>query len=236
MKKRILIIDNTFDPPHGCPDIRRLLEEGAKGLGDVEVTFVRAPEGQIPDDLTGYDGVVLSGSKTRIEETEPWIEKEMAAIRQLHEKKIPTFGICYGEQLIARTFGAKTGTAAKNEFGWAEMEIKADSPLLEGLPKKFHSFEYHSDEVLSLPPNFRLTASSRDCPVQAFDVTDAPMWGVQFHPERNLEGGLKSLERRMKQGNGADRFLNKEKGAELYKATIGETIFRNFLRKVWAKR
>jgi GMP synthase (glutamine-hydrolysing) len=234
--KRILIIDNTFDPPHGCPEIRRLVEEGAKGLGEVEVSFVRAPEGQIPTDLSPYDGVVLSGSKTRIEETEPWIEREMDAIRQLHAKQIPTFGICYGEQLIARTLGAQTGAAQKSEFGWAELELKGESPLFEGLPKKFHSFEYHSDEVLTLPPNLRLTASSRDCAVQAFDVQDAPMWGVQFHPERNLEGGVKSLERRMMQGNGGDRFLNKEKGAELFQASVGETIFRNFLKRVWAAR
>jgi GMP synthase-like glutamine amidotransferase len=160
----------------------------------------------------------------------------MEAIQQLHAKKIPTLGICYGEQLIARTLGAKTGVAVKNEFGWAEMEKVADSPLLEGLPAKFHSFEYHSDEVFSLPPTIRLTASSCDCPVQAFDVLDAPMWGVQFHPERDLEGGIQSLRRRISQNNNKDRFLNQDKGAELYQPSVGETIFKNFLKKVWAKR
>lgn len=234
--KKILIIDNTFDPPHGCPEIQALVRKAAEGMGPVEITAVRAPEGKIPTDLESFDGVVLSGSKTRIEETAPWIEAEMSAIRKLHEKKIPAFGICYGEQLIARTLGAKTGVALKNEFGWAEVEVKESSQIFEGLPKKFYSFEYHSDEVMALPPNFKLTASSVDCPVQAYEVQDAPMWGVQFHPERGLQGGEQSLERRTKQNNPNDRLINRDKGAQLFNPNVGETIFRNFLKRVWMKR
>lgn len=234
--KKILIIDNTFDPPHGCPEIQGLVRKGAQDLGPVEITAVRAPEGKIPSDLSAYDGVVLSGSKTRIEETAPWIEAEIDAVRKLHQMKIPTFGICYGEQIIARALGAKTGIAVKNEFGWAELEVKSDSPLFEGLPGKFHSFEYHADEVMSLPPNFKLTASSPNCAIQAFDVQDAPMWGVQFHPERNLESGNQSIERRKKQNNQGDQLINPDKGPELYNAGVGETIFRNFMKRVWVKR
>ncbi len=233
--KKILIIDNTFDPPHGCPEIQALVRKASEDLGAVEITAVRAPENKIPADLASFDGVVLSGSKTRIEENAPWIDAEIKAVQQLYAKKIPTFGICYGEQIIARALGAKTGTAIKNEFGWAKLELKGESPLFEGLPKQFHSFEYHSDEVMTLPLNFKLTASSADCPIQAFDVQDAPMWGVQFHPERSLEQGVSSLERRLKQNNQDDRILNKEKGAQLFDPKVGETIFKNFLKRVWSK-
>ncbi len=233
--KRILIIDNTFDPPHGCPEIRKLLEIGSQGFGPIEVISVRAPDSQIPEALDEFHGAVLSGSKTRIEETAPWIEKEMEAIKTLYEMKIPTLGICYGEQLIARAFGAQTGIAEKSEFGWAEVEVRCLSPILEGLPSRFYPFEYHSDEVISLPENFRLTASSRNCRIQAFDMLDAPIWGVQFHPERGLVAGEESLVRRKKQGNGADCFLNPDKGTELYRPGIGEGIFQNFMKQVWAR-
>jgi GMP synthase-like glutamine amidotransferase len=230
--KKILLIDNTFDPPHGCPEIQALVKRAAEGLGEVEITAVRAPEGKIPAGLEGFDGVVLSGSKTGIEETEPWIEAEMSAIRRLFELKIPTFGICYGEQLIARTFGAPAGKAKQYEYGWVQIEA-GQSPLFEGLPSRFYSFEYHSDEVRSLPPSFRLTASSRDCPIQAYDVDGAPMWGVQFHPERGVEHGKRSIARAL----GEKRAVtNAEKGEELFDPAVGETIFRNFLKRVWTRR
>jgi len=235
--KKILLIDNTFDPPHGSPGIRACLEAAALAFGSVEITMARAPEKGIPKDVSGFDGAVLSGSKTRIDETEEWIELEMAAIRQLHEKKIPTLGICYGEQLIVRTLGGKqhTGVAEQCEYGWAELELKAESAILKDLPKKFFTYEWHSDEVRSLPANFRLTASSPACPVQAFDVTDAPMWGVQFHPERGLEKGNENLDRKRK-ADPAFPILNRERAAELYDPSVSDTIFRNFLERVWLGR
>ena len=232
--KKILIIDNTFDPPHGCPEIQELVRKAAQGLGEVEVIAARAPEEKIPEDLSGFDGVILSGSKTRAADTEPWIEKEMAAIRKLKDLRIPTFGICYGEQLIARTFGADAGQARQYEYGWVEIEAgKGSSPLFEGLPEKFYSFEYHQDEVRSLPPGFKVTAQSRDCPIQAYDVEGAPMWGVQFHPERGLEHGKRSIANALKDQR---KVQNADKGEELYDSRVGETIFRNFLRRVWAVR
>jgi GMP synthase (glutamine-hydrolysing) A subunit len=231
--KKILIIDNTFDPPHGCPEIKKLLENAAEGLGAVEVVAVRAPEGKIPAQLSAFDGVVLSGSKTRITETEPWIEAEMDAIRKLFELKIPTFGICYGEQLIARTLGGKAEAAKQSEYGWVEVELSDSSPLFEGLPKKFHSFEFHADEVCSLPPGFKLTAASKDCPIQAFDVEGAPMWGVQFHPERGVEQGVRSLKQFQE---GSKKVTNGDKGDRLFDPKVGLTIFHNFLKRVWSQR
>lgn len=235
--KKILLIDNTFDPPHGSPEIRRQLETYGKEVGGVEVTAVRGPEGAIPQDLSRFDGVVLSGSKTRINETAPWIELEMAAIRELRERAIPTLGICYGEQLIARTFGGEPsiGVAKRSEHGWVELKIEADSPILAGLPKKFHSFEYHNDEVRSLPEGFRLTASSERCPIQAYDVVGVPMWGLQFHPERNLEEGNRGLDRRLAE-NPEFPALNRERSEELYDAGVAAVIFRNFLRIVAGAR
>lgn len=231
---KILLIDNTFDPPHGSPEIRQHLEESATALGaSVEVHAVRAPECKIPTDLRGYAGAVLSGSKTRIDENAPWIELEMAAIRELHQRRIPTLGICYGEQLIAKTLGGQThtGVAANSEHGWVELELLSESPILKGLPSRFYTFEYHSDEVRTLPANFRLTARSALCPVQAYDVLDAPMWGLQFHPERGLEEGNRGLDRRAK-ANPDFRPINRDLGEKVYDASVARTIFQNFLRLV----
>lgn len=234
--KKILVIDNTFDPPHGSPEICRLLEEGTKDFGAAQVVAVRGPESQIPKDLTQFSGAVLSGSKTRINENAPWIDLEIEAIRELHRLKIPTLGICYGEQLIARALGGEefTGVAKQPEHGWQEIKVTGTSPILADLPPKFHSFEFHSDEVFRLPKGFKVTASSGECNVQAFDVEDAPMWGLQFHPERGLDAGNRSLERRLAATPGI-RVLNHDQSARLFDPKVATTIFRNFLRHVWRK-
>jgi GMP synthase (glutamine-hydrolysing) len=232
--KRILLIDNTFDPPRGSPEIRFNLVEAAAGVGSVDVRMVRGPDSEIPGDLDGFAGVVLSGSKTRVNETAAWIELEMDLIRQLYARKIPTLGICYGEQLIARALGGEecVGVASRSEHGWVEIERIGESKVLEGLPQSFYSFEYHSDEVKRLPANFRLTASSDACPVQAFDILDAPMWGIQFHPERDLEQGNRGLDKRLAEDPSFPA-LNRDKSQELYDPAVARTIFRNFLKQVW---
>jgi GMP synthase-like glutamine amidotransferase len=160
----------------------------------------------------------------------------MEAIRRLHALKIPTFGICYGEQLIARTLAGErfvgAAQAGKDEHGWVELETVAGAGIFQGLPQRFYSFAFHRDEVKSLPDGFRLTASSALCPVQAFELKDAPFWGVQFHPERGLEAGNRGLDRR----SGADPslpVLNREKGAQVFDPQVARAIFRNFLRLVW---
>lgn len=236
--KKILIIDNTFDPPHGSPEIASLLHSTAKELGQpVEVTSVRAPDQGIPKDLERFDGAVLSGSRTRVAEDAPWIDLEMEAIRKLHSLKIPTLGICYGEQLIARTLGGKekVSVAKTPEHGWAEIQVVAESKILKGLSEKFYTFEYHNDEVRELPNGFRLTASNAACGIQAYDLENAPMWGLQFHPERGLEEGNRGLDRRLKE-NPNFPALNREKSEKLYDVNVGKTIFKNFLSVVFERR
>lgn len=234
--KRILLIDNTFDPPHGSPELRAQLENAAQVTGPVEIVTVRAPDGKVPESADEFDAVVMSGSKTRIAESAPWIDREIALIRKLYDQKIPTLGICYGEQLIVRALGGEslTGAAKTPEFGWVKVEQKeagARSPLFKGLPKSFYFYQAHSDEVYSLPKNFVLTAASADCPIQAYDLTDAPMWGLQFHPERGLVEGNKALDKRVKE-NPAAKVINRNLPESEFDPAAASKIFQNFLKLV----
>ena len=236
--KKILIVDNTFDPPHGCPEIRHHLEACAKKFGAIEVTSVRAPEGEVASVIPDhYDGFVLSGSKTRLAEKAPWIDLEMALIGMLYKKKKPTLGICYGEQLMARVLlGIDcAGAAEKSEYGWGEIEVNGDSPILKGLPKKFYSYQAHSDEVYQVKSPLALKASSRDCRVQAYDVEDAPMWGLQFHPERGLAEGNRVIDKKL-QTDPNFRPLNRAIAETAYSEKTAEIIFTNFLSIVWARK
>ena len=235
---KILIVDNNIDPPYGCAEIRVLLEHAASGLGEVKVESMRAPDGAIPTNGKGWDAVVLSGSKTRIFENAPWIEREMNLLKALHRERVPTLGICYGEQLMARAFAGDSaaGAAKTVEFGWTEINLlpaAKRSKIFHSLPSSFYSFSFHSDEVYdSLPKNFAITANSAACAVQAFDLLDAPMWGIQFHAERGLEEGNKSLDRR-KVNEPSTKILNRDLGSSVYSEGVAKEIFGNFVKHIF---
>ncbi len=239
--KKILVVDNTFDLPHGSPEICAQAEAAAKKLGgSATVEFCRAPEGAIPLDSSAWDAVILSGSKTRIYENAPWIEQEIALIKKLYREKIPTLGICYGEQLIIRALaGSKweefTGASKISEYGWGKITLTAGakkSAVFSSLPQEFYSYCMHSDEVYKLPTNFSLVAKSEDCAVQAYDLLDAPMWAVQFHPERTLEAVNKSLDAKKIREPGV-RILGRDISDKVFSEKIAADIFHNFLAQVW---
>ena len=41
----------------------------------------------------------------------------------------------------------------------------------------------HKDEVRTLPPDFKLLATSSLCDIEAMKHKDKPIYGIQFHPE-----------------------------------------------------
>jgi GMP synthase (glutamine-hydrolysing) len=70
------------------------------------------------------------------------------------------------------------------ELGYESIDRLDDDPLFDGVPGSFVAFETHSDEVTELPGEATLLAEN-DRSLQAFRVQNA--WGVQFHPEYDLE-------------------------------------------------
>src|SRR5690606_26631071 len=107
----------------------------------------------------------------------------------------------------------------KGEFGWTEIQVTAPSPLFEGLPGRFHSLSHHYDEVCTLPPGAEVLARSRDCEIQAFQLKDQPVFGIQFHPEKDTTEAEKTY-RELKAKRRHDRFQNYAKARKLYDPKI----------------
>jgi GMP synthase (glutamine-hydrolysing) len=95
---------------------------------------------------------------------------------------IPTLGICYGMQLMARDLGGEVAHTGLSEFGKAELEA-TESELFHDLPPEQTVWMSHGDSVTAPPTGATVTASSPNTPMAAFEDRERGLYGVQFHPE-----------------------------------------------------
>jgi GMP synthase (glutamine-hydrolysing) len=95
---------------------------------------------------------------------------------------IPTLGICYGMQLMARELGGAVERTGSSEFGRAQLSAQ-ESELFHDLPGEQVVWMSHRDSVTAPPAGARVTASSPTTPIAAFEDRERRLYGVQFHPE-----------------------------------------------------
>ncbi len=122
------------------------------------------------------DGIFLANGPGDPEPCDYAVE----ATREFLKRKIPVFGICLGHQILGLAVGAKT---AKMKFG----HHGANHPVQElDSGRVFITSQNHGFEVdaSTLPANARITHKSLfDGSLQGFELTDAPAFCFQGHPE-----------------------------------------------------
>ena len=220
---KILIVDNNIDKPWGlCGDFRRYL--------DGEIIVRRGPQSDLPLNPQTFTHVILSGSKTSCLDSSPWTIELMQFVRETVDANIPLLGVCYGHQIIAKSYGGEAVVRRSElpEIGWVEVRQTKPHPLLEGLPPKFHTFQSHFEEVAHLPTGFVNTAESDRCAIQAYYHAKKPVYGVQFHPERNAQEGQCSIDKQ-KLATPKDCIFKDGQAMSVFTENVARIIFRNFL-------
>lgn len=102
------------------------------------------------------------------------------AIRGCLAARVPTFGICLGHQLLALAVGGRTVKMPNGHHGANHPVQDLDSGRVM-ITSQNHGFAV--DEA-SLPANVRVTHRSLfDGTNQGFELTDAPAFSFQGHPE-----------------------------------------------------
>lgn len=131
-------------------------------------------------------GIIITGSESSTYDGDTWIRKSEDFLRRAADRGVPTFGICFGHQLLAQTFGGKV---EKCPWGWELGTVSVlltpeaqDDPLFSGLPNELPVQQSHGDVVGKLPSGAVCLARSSHCPIQAFRLGEN-IWGTQFHPE-----------------------------------------------------
>ncbi len=87
--------------------------------------------------------------------------------------------------MVAQMGGGVEG-GHHREFGRAELDITADSPLFEGFWKKGDRdtvWMSHGDRVTRLPAGFKVVGVSKGAPFAAIADEKRKLYAVQFHPE-----------------------------------------------------
>lgn len=170
-----------------------------------------------------FDHIILTGGPMSTLEIynsqDGFFQDEIKFIKSAIQNNIPILGVCLGFQLLAYLLGGKLVFKQPRLKGWFNQKLtplgRKDS-LFKNIPESFVFFEYHQDQVIKLPPNTILLASSESCPIEAFKVKNKPIWGIQFHPEISIEKAKEIL-------------MKTEKDFDKYDSKLATIIFGNFI-------
>ena len=167
-----------------------------------------------PEDVATASRIVLPGDGAF-----PACRRGLAAIDGLEEaiveavtkRAIPFLGICVGMQMLANEgheyetvtgFGWVAGDVRKiapndpalkvPHMGWNDLVIDQPHPVLEGIATGAHAYFVHSYHMEMRNPAHRLAHCDYGGDVTAI-VGHANVIGMQFHPEKSQEAGLRLI-------------------------------------------
>ena len=150
----------------------------ARSIRELNVYCEIIPFSKRIDSSSSIKGIILSGSPFSVNDgLAPEIN-----FQDLFED-VPVLGICYGAQLMAKSYGGVVEKSDKREYGRALLQEVAPDSLFESVHKSSQVWMSHSDTIKKLPDNFILLGETDSIPIAAFRASDKPLYGLQFHPE-----------------------------------------------------
>ncbi|MEI6581846.1 MAG: gamma-glutamyl-gamma-aminobutyrate hydrolase family protein [bacterium] len=143
-------------------------------------------------DTKPYDVIVLSGGGILFEGKKRSLKKfphlYEAQIKLVKTSKKPIVGICLGCQIIGYSYGASLYKQFKNlRKGLFPIVAVRRSRVLGGQDKSM-VFQSNHWIITELPKDLVCVAAS-DEGAEIIRHKTKPIWGVQFHPEREKIGG-----------------------------------------------
>lgn len=144
----------------------------------------------LPDDsiLDGFDAFFIGGAgEYSATKDYPWMPFALDLVRRAHDLSLPTFGSCWGHQLIARGLGGRVEhDPDKAELGCHHVYLTVAGQvdeLFRNFPLSFLVNMGHHDRVTKLPKNGLELVNNQSQPNEAFRIIGKPMYGTQFHSE-----------------------------------------------------
>ncbi|KWV94040.1 type 1 glutamine amidotransferase [Erythrobacter sp. AP23] len=124
-------------------------------------------------DFDTVDRLILLGSPASVNDDDDWINWMRKLVEEHLMKGKPTFGICFGSQLIASVLGAEIARLDKPRIGIRPLHFPND-PLSSG-----DWFCFHEDHILP----FEEIGAAHVEGETVYQFEYGKTIGVQFHPE-----------------------------------------------------
>jgi len=154
---------------------------------DVAYDWCYPASAQSFPNVEDYSGVIIfggAGSANDSEESQ-WVRDELVFIESCLKHGTPFFGICLGAQMLARVLGSSVSAQQQNQKQIGFHEVRPTANGTEFMPEPL-KFMHWNGEGFDLPSDSVHLAYSELFPNQAFKMDDRT-FGVQFHPEVNLD-------------------------------------------------
>lgn len=162
-------------------------------------------DGIFPDDMSRFDGAMITGSPASVRSGAPWVDRLLDLIRDMATRKQPMFGACFGHQAIAVALG---GRLDNNPSGWVHgltrNTVLARPGWATDLPETLHLYGSHVEQVVELPQGAHNLTRSDACATSGFALGNH-IYTTQHHPEMDPQF-VTALTEEMRDQLGADLY------------------------------
>jgi para-aminobenzoate synthetase component 2 len=150
------------------------------------------PAADLAARLSEYDAVLVSPGPGKPGDA----GASIPVVRIALETGLPLLGVCLGHQAIAEAFDGVVTNAEELMHGKTSQVTHDESAFYDGVGQPFTATRYHSLAVVNgtVPDDLIVTSRTTGGVIMGLQHRDAPIYGVQFHPESVLtEGGYRML-------------------------------------------
>lgn len=185
---------NDKNNGYGQPIKKRLSEM------EIDSKIVSLVENSAHLDKLPNKPLIISGGMTEVTKKIDWINQSKNFLRKKimesqANERIPLLGICFGAQLIAESFQEGSVMYLDTpEIGASKIKLnKPNHKLLKGFKNEFNAYSFHYNQIKT--EHFTVISSSKIQDnefIQIFQIPNTTIFGVQFHPEFNINE-MKSL-------------------------------------------